>query len=315
MHHAGVEARDLQQILDQLPEAVDVGHHQVEGGPGPFGHVLAVVLQHGDRRRQRGQRGSQLVADVGGEAGVPLDPGLQRRRHLVERGRQRGQVGVGAGLDPGLEVAAGQVERRAPDPPQRAQHPAGRPDAQAGTAQRGDDGRRDQRQPQGLQVLLDLVERGDLEVGGVDVGVELEPHGQVHVAAVRVAHPGVLALLHHLDQVLGQGILAEGGVGRVPVVPVEENRVGPGGAGQVVEQVLRLRYLGGDALGHLAGVGHGQPGGAVRPLVELVLAGEGPRPDGQQRRQEERTDRERDRDAGPQSQPRQQPRSSHVWSL
>ena len=33
--HAGVEAGDLEQVLDELLEAVDVGHHQVEGRAGP----------------------------------------------------------------------------------------------------------------------------------------------------------------------------------------------------------------------------------------------------------------------------------------
>jgi hypothetical protein len=56
VHHAGVEARDLEQVLDEVTEAVDVGNHQVECGLGAFGHVVALVLEHLDRRRQRHER-------------------------------------------------------------------------------------------------------------------------------------------------------------------------------------------------------------------------------------------------------------------
>ena len=39
---AGVEAGDLEQVLDQLLEAGDVGDHEVDGGlGGGIGHVVA----------------------------------------------------------------------------------------------------------------------------------------------------------------------------------------------------------------------------------------------------------------------------------
>ena len=48
---AGVEAGDLQQVLDQALEAGDVADQQVERGLGPLGHVVAAGLHHLDRWR------------------------------------------------------------------------------------------------------------------------------------------------------------------------------------------------------------------------------------------------------------------------
>jgi len=56
VHHARVEARDLEQVLDELLEALDVGDHQVERGAGSIGHVVTLVLEHLDRSRQRHER-------------------------------------------------------------------------------------------------------------------------------------------------------------------------------------------------------------------------------------------------------------------
>ena len=70
---AGVEAGDLEQVLDQALEAGDVGDQQVERRLGPLGHLVAAGLHHLDAGGQRHQRRAQLVADVGGEPGVALD--------------------------------------------------------------------------------------------------------------------------------------------------------------------------------------------------------------------------------------------------
>ena len=71
---AGVEAADLEQVLDEALEADDVALQQVERGLGPLGHLVAPGVHHLDRRGQRHQRRPQLVADVGREPGVALDP-------------------------------------------------------------------------------------------------------------------------------------------------------------------------------------------------------------------------------------------------
>ena len=91
---ADVEAGDLEQVLDELLEAVDVGRQQVERGLGPVGHLVAAVLQHLDRRGQRHQRRAQLVADLGREPGVAVDAVLERLGHVVERHGQHVEVGV-----------------------------------------------------------------------------------------------------------------------------------------------------------------------------------------------------------------------------
>ena len=98
------------------------------------------------RHLDGGQRGPQLVRDVGDE--LPLRLGqflqlaqlaLQAGRHLVERGRQRRQVIRAAHLHPLVQVAGRQPLRRLRRVPDRQHHPAG--------DQRGDRGQQhDERQ-------------------------------------------------------------------------------------------------------------------------------------------------------------------------
>src|SRR5581483_444011 len=88
-----LQTGDLEQVEYQLLEALDLLLEHVEGRrrllrrvPPPADDV--------DRRSDGGQRRAQLVADVGGEAGLPVDAVLQGVDHLVERGDEGGQVGV-----------------------------------------------------------------------------------------------------------------------------------------------------------------------------------------------------------------------------
>ena len=103
----GVEAADLEEVLDEPAEPGDVADEQVEGGLGPLRHLVAPRLHHVDRRRQRHQRRAQLVGDVGGEPGVALDSLLQRRGHVVERAGEHAEVGIVGGSEPRLQPAAG----------------------------------------------------------------------------------------------------------------------------------------------------------------------------------------------------------------
>ena len=121
VHHAGVEAGDLEQVFDQLLEALDVGDHEVERGPRPIGHVVALVLEHLDRGGERHEGRAQLMADVRRKPGVALDALFQRDRHLVEGVGQRREVAVVAGLDPRVEAAGGDGVGRVADAPQGAQ--------------------------------------------------------------------------------------------------------------------------------------------------------------------------------------------------
>ena len=162
---AGVEAADLEEVLDEALEAADVARQQVERGLGPLGHLLAAGLHHLDRRRQRHQRRAQLVADVGREAGVALDAQLQRRRHVVERPGEHAEVGVVARRQAGAEVAAGDRLgglRRLGDRPHGA---AGGEDAEQHAEQRRDDAGEEQREGDVGQRLVGLAEVEELEVG------------------------------------------------------------------------------------------------------------------------------------------------------
>ena len=51
------------------------------------------------------------MADVGGEAAVAFDPPGELVDHLVERGRQPGEIRFGGRVQPGVEVTGGDVVR------------------------------------------------------------------------------------------------------------------------------------------------------------------------------------------------------------
>ena len=121
---AGVDARDLQEVEHHLVEALHLADHDVEGLLRALGQVGAPPVEHLHRGRQRGDRRAQLVAHVGGEAGLTLDPALHRVGHVVERGHHAVEVGVGLGLEAGVEVARRQLAGRAGHPGQRAEQPA-----------------------------------------------------------------------------------------------------------------------------------------------------------------------------------------------
>ncbi len=53
---AGVEPRDLEQVVDHPGESLEVAVEQVEGAPGPGGELVAVALEHRHRGGQRGER-------------------------------------------------------------------------------------------------------------------------------------------------------------------------------------------------------------------------------------------------------------------
>ena len=154
------------------------------------------------------------MADVGGEAGLPLDPGLHGVGHRVERVDDAGEVGVPLGGDSGVEVAGGDLAGGRTDSVERAQQPAARPHADGGGEQR-DDGRADrQREQQHPQRLFGVVERERLEVLGADL-VERDPDAEVQVALEREAlHPGGAVLDRRLQ--LGREGVGSGEARRRP---------------------------------------------------------------------------------------------------
>ena len=152
---AGVEARDLHQVVDEDPQPGDVGDEELAGPAAGVGHrpeVLAQDRRLGDERRERRP---QLVRDVGDEAPVvglgrlePADRLLERRRHPVERlgpvaelvgGRDRHARREVAALDPlgrpgcfldGREDAARNGPRRDERDDDQDQRAGDQPDAE-----------------------------------------------------------------------------------------------------------------------------------------------------------------------------------------
>ncbi len=210
----GVEAADLEEVLDEPAEAGDVADEEVEGGLGPLRHLVAPRLHHVDRRRERHQRRAQLVRDVGGEAGVALDALLQRRCHVVERAGEHAEIGIVGGSEPRLEPAAGDrlggfggVGDRAHGPPS-GEHADEH--AESGRDRRGEE----QRQRHVGQRLVVLVEVEELEVLGVDaleadaddlvgLAVDLGDHAGVDVLRPSPARASVSGIDCSLSPLLG----------------------------------------------------------------------------------------------------------------
>ena len=151
----GVVPADLQQVLQQRLEPVQLALEQL-GRPGAD-RVEGVLgfQQHIGGHLDRGQRGAELVRDVGHELPLQLRQllelaqlVLQAGRHVVERRGQRGQVVRPADPHPLAETAGRQPLGRLGGMPDRDHHPAG--------DQRGDQGQQhDQGQPGTDQRALD----------------------------------------------------------------------------------------------------------------------------------------------------------------
>ena len=102
---AGVDARQLQEVEHHLVEPPHLVHHHIEGLLCAFGKVRPSGIEHFDRRAERGDGGPQLVADVGSELRFPLDTGLHRVGHVVERLGEPVELGVALGREPRVQPA------------------------------------------------------------------------------------------------------------------------------------------------------------------------------------------------------------------
>ncbi len=179
------------------------------------------------------------MADVGGEAGVAFDAGLERTRHVVERRHQGLEVGVVDLHDPGVEPATGDGDGGGAHVGQRAQHAAADAEAQGGSGQGGHQGSRQQRDAEGPEGSLQVLERGDLEVGRLDRR-KGHAHPELGVAVEGEAHAGRAAAVDHLAQALGEVFLADTDLGREPSpVPQQQGR-SPARRSQRVEDVSDL---------------------------------------------------------------------------
>ena len=122
------------------------------GGRRAVVQVVPAAVQDAGRRGQGLQRRAQLVADVGGEAAVPFDAPGELVDHLVERRGEAGQVGVGGRVEPGGEVAGGDLLGGVGDRAQRPQDVPGGVPARGRRRPRRPATRRGQRQPRTCSV-------------------------------------------------------------------------------------------------------------------------------------------------------------------
>ena len=165
---AGVEAGYLEQVRDHPLEAAQLRGQEIQRPPRPLRKVVSAGFQHADRGRQRRQRRAQLVADVGGEARFALDPLLEPVGHAVERGGERGQVGLVEGLQTGVEAPSGDGDGGVGHVAQRPQRPATGPAADEDAGDGDGDRARSQGEGQDPQRVIELLQREHLEVGGSD---------------------------------------------------------------------------------------------------------------------------------------------------
>ena len=125
------------------------------GAPGSRRRRAPAACARGARSRRAsststaadegGDRRPQLVADVGREAHLALDPRLHGVGHVVERPGEAVEVGVARRLEPGAEPAGGDLPGGVGDPAQRTQQAAaGRP-----AEERGEHGGHDRRRRSG----------------------------------------------------------------------------------------------------------------------------------------------------------------------
>ncbi len=189
---AGVEPRDLEQVLDEALEPDDVARQEVERRLRPFGELVAAGLHHLDRGRQRHQRRSEFVADVGGEPGVALDALLQRLGHVVERLGEDSEVGVVGGLEAGVEAAAGDRRGRLRGGADGTDRTAGGEDAEEDAEAGRDRCGEDQRQPNARQGRVGLVEAERFEVGADAGDVPADDDVQLVAEADDLAGRGAL---------------------------------------------------------------------------------------------------------------------------
>ena len=93
----GVDARQLEEVDHHGVEAAHLADDDVERLLGAVGQLAAPAVDDLGGGGEGGDRRAQLVADVGGEAGLPLDAGLHGVGHVVERVGEPVEVGVALG--------------------------------------------------------------------------------------------------------------------------------------------------------------------------------------------------------------------------
>ncbi len=168
---AGVGPRHLEQVADHALEAVEVVAEQLQRPLRARREPVAVGLEHLQGCRQGGQRRAQLVADVGVEPGLPLDPLLQLVHHRVERVRQPLEVRVGrVGVEAGVELTARDGPGGPRDVGQRSQGAHAGEAAERDAEDRRDHAGDEEGQPEHAERVVEVREVEHLEVGGLHRG-------------------------------------------------------------------------------------------------------------------------------------------------
>ena len=129
----GVDAGDVQQVGEHGLEAVHRAGQDLDAAQGEgIGDLLARVLDLLRGQADRGQRGAQLVGDVGDEEALHLGQGLQaldlvlqRGRHVVEGSGQGGYLVLPLDAQPLGQQPGGQPLSGPGGVPHGAEHPPG----------------------------------------------------------------------------------------------------------------------------------------------------------------------------------------------
>ena len=177
----GVDAGQLEQVDHHRVEAAHLSDDDVERLLGAVGEIVSPAVDDLGGGGEGGDRRTQLVADVGGEAGLAFDPRLHGVGHPVERVGEPVEIGIALAGDPGVEVAGGDLPRSVGDAVERSQQAAARPPADAGGQQDRDGGADHEGDEDRAQRPLRAAELERLEVVGVDIG---DVHADADVALV-----------------------------------------------------------------------------------------------------------------------------------
>ena len=129
---AGLQARELEQVVDQHAERVDVGSHPAQVGPAGLRVLHDVVTNCVGEQAQRGDRRAQVVRHRGGQVAAGglglVPPGLLLAElvdHRVGRRGELGQLVVGRSLDRDVAPAAADRHQAVADRRHVAQDPTG----------------------------------------------------------------------------------------------------------------------------------------------------------------------------------------------
>ncbi len=184
----------------------------------------ARTFEHVDRGRDRGQRRAQFVGDVGREPDFLLDAALQGFGHSVERRRERSEVGVAVGVEPGAETPTRDLGGRDREEPHRSEDPAARVTTDGGPEHGRGTCRREQRPSECRERAFELGEREHLEVRAI--GRPERNADDLHRLSVDVRTlAGRVPVRGHAQERAGQVLVPDRDRRCVPLTPDPHDRL------------------------------------------------------------------------------------------